>query len=70
MKDTLVPTDFPACAGNVVFASRFNESKREPFLRFKHIVKHFAPHIHLVGSNGEALVNHSALPVLTIDYES
>jgi nucleotide-binding universal stress UspA family protein len=127
---------------NVVFASRFNESEREPFLRFKHIVKHFAPHIHLVaihtssffeppyivtksameefqalceplsseihifrelnieegirifsesvgadligisnyerhpikrtlvGSNVEALVNHSALPVLTIDYES
>lgn len=127
---------------NVVFASRFNDSEREPFLRFKHIVKHFAPHIHLVaihtssffeppyivtksamsafqalcepltseihifrelnieegirifsgsvradligisnyerhpikrmlvGSNVEALVNHSALPVLTIDYES
>lgn len=125
----------------VVFASRFNETEREPFLRFKNIVKHFTPEVHLVaihtssffeapyivtksamdeyqalcepltsevhifrdlnveegirifagsvhadligisnyerhpikrmlvGSNVEALVNHSAVPVLTIDYE-
>lgn len=127
---------------NVVFASRFGGSEREPFIRFRNIVKHFTPHIHLVaihtssffeppyvvtksameefqalceplssevhifrdlnieqgirifsesvradligisnyerhpikrmlvGSNVEALVNHSSLPVLTIDYET
>lgn len=138
IKDPIHPLAFK----NVVFASRFNESEREPFLRFKHLVKHFAPHVHLVaihtssffeppyivtksameefqslcepltselhifrelnieegirifsesvradligisnyerhpfkrmlvGSNVEALVNHSSLPVLTIDYET
>jgi len=126
----------------VVFAARFNESEREPFLHFKKLVESFRPEIHLVaihtaslfeapyvvtksamdefqelckpfhsevhvfsdlnvgegiqlfaqsieadligisshesnplkrmlvGSNVEALVNHSKLPVLTIDYES
>ena len=32
----------------VIFASNFNESVQEPFLRFKEFIKHFIPEIHLL----------------------
>ena len=39
----------------VIFASSFNQSEREPFLRFKEFVKHFLPEIHLVAIHTSSL---------------
>lgn len=39
----------------VIFASNFDEREKEPFLRFKEIVKHFLPEIHLVAIHTSSL---------------
>ncbi len=39
----------------VIFASNFDEREKEPFLKFKEIVKHFIPEIHLVAIHTSSL---------------